>query len=282
MPNLAQMSIRPSHPPMPSAAEKNEHTSLVRKLESLSLLSGGVAHDFNNLLMAILGNAELAMSVLDDSSADLQSYIQEIQRASGRAADLCRRLLAFAGRGRFISSIIELKPLIAHLVPALEQVAGQGILLQCDLPEGLPAIKGNSEELRHLLKQLIRNAGEAVEQAGSGRPIALRLSVTDGCDPDLDTTIGAIPQESARYVVIEIADEGEGMDARTRLRMFDPFFTTRGAGRGLGLASVFGAVRGHGGLISVASQPGAGTQIRLYFPALDEHGSASSAAHGFC
>jgi len=268
VPDLSQIQTRSPARPMPPAEEWNEHNSLVLKLESLSLLSGGVAHDFNNLLMTILGNADLAMSVLDDSAGDLKSYVEEIRRASNRAADLCRQLLGFSGRGRFACSIVELRPLIAQMVPALEQVAGNGIRLHCELPEGLPPIKGTPEELRRILKQRVRNAGEAMEQVGTAGPIRLRLAVTHSSDPGLATAIGALPQETGRYLAIEVADEGEGMDARTRLRMFDPFFTTRGAGRGLGLASAFGAVRGQGGLVAVASEPGEGTQITLYFPAL--------------
>lgn len=267
------LSTTPRNQPTPLTptipAGLGERDSRVQKLESLSLLSGGVAHDFNNLLMTIMGNADLALSVADGQSAELNNYIEEIQDASQRAANLCQRLLTFAGRGRFPMSCIEVKPLIEQMACSLGQTVGDGIRLSYDLADDLPAIRGNTEELSGLINRLVRNAREAMPTDATQGEIHLRLSTVGVDDPSLQEAVGAPLQPVGLYQRLEISDNGEGMDSATEARIFDPFFTTRGGGRGLGLAYAFGTVRIHLGRIGVESRLGHGTRALVFLPALD-------------
>jgi len=246
-----------------------ERDLLVQKLDSLSLLSGGVAHDFNNLLMTIMGNADLALAVAEGQSSEVTNYIEEIQGASKRAADLCHRLLTFSGRGRFPMSCIDVKPLIEQMACSLGQTVGDGIRLSYDLPDELPQIRGNADELSGLLKLLVRNAREAMPEGSTEGEIHLSLRTVTLDDPMLQAAVGAPLKTSGLYQLLEVADDGEGMDGATEVRMLDPFFTTRGGGRGLGLAYAFGTVRIHLGRIAVESQLGRGTRVLVFLPTLD-------------
>ena len=261
-----------NQPSSPTAAPHpgiGERDFLVQKLESLSLLSGGVAHDFNNLLMTIMGNADLALSVSEGQSSDLKTYIEEIQGASKRAADLCHRLLTFAGRGRMPMSCVQIKPLIEQMACSLGQAVGDGVRLSYDLPDDLPAIRANSDELSGLVQLLVRNAREAMPKGAYQGEIHLGLSTVALDDPLLRAAVGSPIQPAASYQRIEVADNGEGMDDATELRMLDPFFTTRGGGRGLGLAHAYGTVRIHLARIAVESELGVGTRVFVFFPTLD-------------
>lgn len=247
----------------------DQHESLEQKLESLSLLSGGVAHDFNNLLMAILGYTDLALTVGDDQAGELKGYLEEIQSASQRAADLCHRLLAFSGRARIAMTAIDVQSLIEQMAFSLGQTVGDGVRLNYSLGGDIPQINGNAEELHSLVKLLVRNAREAMPAEDPQGEIRVSLVVASDNDPALDDAVGTPAQPGARYVRLEIADDGEGMDHATRMRVFDPFFTTRGAGKGLGLSAALGIVRAHHGRIAVDSEPDQGTRVRVFLPVFD-------------
>jgi signal transduction histidine kinase len=244
----------------------DSHLLQINKIESLSLLAGGLAHDFNNLLMTILGNVDLALSVDEPPSAEVRGFLREIQGASERAAELCSGLLAYSGRGRLPLRVVELNLLIEGSRELLELSAGEGVALATRARGGLPPVRGDAEELRRLLVHLVRNGGEATH--GRGGHVHVLIGPAEADDPWITSAVGA-PLDSGRdYVLVEVADDGAGMDEATSLRIFDPFFTTKGAGRGLGLARVFGVVRTHAGRIHVDSAPGAGTRVRVYLPVL--------------
>jgi signal transduction histidine kinase len=235
-----------------------------QKLESLGILAGGIAHDFNNLLTAILGHANLALMDLAPESPARES-LREIDKASSRAAELCRQMLAYAGKGRFVVEPINLSRLVEELTRLLHVSISKKVLLRCQLAEGLPAVDADPAQLRQLAMNLVINAADAI---GDADGIITISTGTMQCDEDSlrggQLTAPPIP---GWYVYLEVIDTGCGMDAKTQARIFDPFFTTKFAGRGLGLSAVLGIVRSHQGALKVESELGLGTTFRVLFPA---------------
>jgi PAS domain S-box-containing protein len=233
-----------------------------QKLESIGLLAGGVAHDFNNLLMGILGNASLALDSLNDAEKT-GLLLEDVVRASERAAELTRQLLAYAGKGRFVAGPIDLSSLIDELVPLIHSSIPRKVRLTLDLQRDLPAIHADKTQIEQLAMNLIINAGEAI-QAESGSVI-----VSTGVRKVSTEEMGAFlseHKEEGNYVVLEVRDTGCGMDEETLKRIFDPFFTTKFLGRGLGLSAALGIVRGHQGALKITSAPGQGTGFEVLFP----------------
>ncbi len=243
-----------------------------QKLESLGLLAGGVAHDFNNLLLAVLGNAELASRSLHQETA-AKSHLDAIVLASHRAADLCRQLLAYAGRGKVQLVPVDLNEAILETTRLLQVSISKKIDLQYDLAETLPAVEADPGQIRQILMNLVLNASEAIgERSGVIRITTARFAWT-GSSTEPRRWMPAAP-EIGDYVALSVNDDGCGMDADTLERIFDPFFTTKFTGRGLGLAAAFGIVRAHQGALSVQSSPGQGTVFTILVPA-----SANRLAH---
>jgi PAS domain S-box-containing protein len=235
-----------------------------QKLESLGVLAGGIAHDFNNLLTGILGNADLARSQLSPL-APSRASLEAIEVAARHAADLCRQLLAYSGRGRFIVQPVGLQELVEEMSHLLAVSVSKKVELKYHFSQGLPAVEADAPQLRQAIMNLVVNASEAIgERSGI-------VSVTVGlahCDADyLRGCVGADHPQEGDYVYLEVADTGQGIDGPALIRIFDPFFSTKFTGRGLGLAAVLGIVRGHGGAIKVYSESGRGTTFKLLFPA---------------
>jgi two-component system cell cycle sensor histidine kinase/response regulator CckA len=235
-----------------------------QKLESLGVLAGGIAHDFNNLLTAILGHANLALLEMAPESPGCDS-LREIENASRRAAELCRQMLAYAGRGRLIVESVNLSRLVQELVHMLHVSISKKALLSCDLAEDLPAIEADPAQVRQIVMNLVINASEAI--GDNDGAIGITTSALECGGEDLRSSLHTETPPPGRYVLLEVADTGCGMDADTQARVFDPFFTTKFAGRGLGLAAVLGIVRKHRGAIKVSSERGKGTTFRILFPA---------------
>jgi PAS domain S-box-containing protein len=244
-----------------------------QKLEGLGVLAGGIAHDFNNLLVGVLGNAGLALRRLPKDSP-LHTYLKRIEAAAQRAALLTKQMLAYSGRSSFVVRPLNLSKLIADMPDLVRASIPRQISLEFDCDPGLPLIVGDTPQFHQMLVNLITNAAEAIgERAGR---IVVRTSVTD-------ITAGMMEQfyfqescEPGAYVCLEIADDGCGMGKEQLARVFDPFYTTKFTGRGLGLAALLGIVRGHRGAIQVESRLGEGTVFRLYFPVVAR--AAASAA----
>ncbi len=232
------------------------------KLESLGALAGGIAHDFNNLLMCILGHAELASGSLDPE-AQAQSNLEEIARASKRAAELCQQMLAYSGKGRLAIRRLDLSGIVRETCERVTASLPRNITLECD--PGTPSPAGaDGEQFRQVIRSLLSNAIEAIgEQPGR---IRVRLDAHHCTRDELDTAILGQELSEGPYVVLEIEDSGCGMDAETLDHIFDPFFTTKFMGRGLGLAAVLGIVHGHNGAIRVQSHPGAGSVFTVFLP----------------
>ncbi len=235
-----------------------------QKMESLGILAGGIAHDFNNLLVGILGHADLALLRIGQTDP-IRSDLQAIITASQRAVDLCRQMLAYSGRGRFVIEHIDVNAAIREMAELLRVSVPRKIDIRLDLPGDAPPIDADITQIRQVIMNLITNASEAIGDSSgtirvSTRRVAMQAHPKDGPPEHQESS-------SSDAVRIEVADTGCGMTPETAAKIFDPFFTTKFTGRGLGLAAVLGIVRGHKGVISVDSQPGRGTTFRITLPA---------------
>ena len=245
-----------------------------QKLESLGVLAGGIAHDFNNLLMAILGYADLALLDMSPVSPARPS-IQEIINASHRAADLCRQMLAYSGKGKFVIERLRLDEVIHEMVHMLKTCISKKALLNLSLAKELPSIEGDPAQLRQVLMNLVINASEAI---GDRSGVVTISTGARHCDAEyLRETFLDDSLPEGLYVSLEVSDTGCGMDKETQARIFEPFFTTKFTGRGLGMSAVLGIVRGHKGALKVYSEPGKGTTFRLLFPASFQEGEETVA-----
>jgi two-component system cell cycle sensor histidine kinase/response regulator CckA len=247
-----------------------------QKLESLALLAGGVAHDFNNLLVAILGNADLALLELPPGTA-ARACVEEIELAARRAADLARQMLAYAGRGKTVVGRMDLPLLLRETAKLIGAVISKKAKLSFEFLADIPLIEGDATQIRQVAMNLITNASDAL--APEGGTITVSTGVQD-CDREaLRSGYVAEDLPPGRYVFLEIRDTGSGMSPEVLPRIFDPFFSTKVAGRGLGLAAVLGIVRAHRGTIQVQSRPGQGSSFRLLFPAAGSEVSAGEPRH---
>ena len=235
-----------------------------QKLESLGILAGGIAHDFNNLLMAILGNLDLALADLSPLSP-ARSSIEQSAEAARRAADLTRQMLAYSGKGRFEVRKIDLSELVRENAHLFRACISKIVVLNVGLEQGLPFINADPGQIQQVIMNLITNASEAIGE----QPGAISLSTgVQACDTaSLSRSRLAEIPPAGRYVYVEVADTGCGMDRDTMLRLFDPFFSTKSVGRGLGLSAILGIVRAHHGAIFVDSIPKQGSTVRVLFPA---------------
>ncbi len=234
-----------------------------QKLESLGVLAGGIAHDFNNLLTGVLGTASLARMEVSATSPMLP-YLDDIEEAATRAADLCKQMLAYAGKGRFVIQDLDLSALVAETAHLLQSSVGKGVALEMDLAAGLPAVSGDATQLRQIVMNLVFNGAEAIGQRSGVVKVSTGLMHADRAWLDDSPVAAELPEGD--YLRLEVSDTGSGMTAETLARIFDPFFTTKFTGRGLGLAALLGIVRGHGGTLKVSSEPGRGTVFTILLP----------------
>jgi PAS domain S-box-containing protein len=254
--------------------ELQQRIARTDKLESLAVLAGGVAHDFNNLLTAILGNLDLVRLELTGSSPVLES-IESAQAAARAAAELARQMLAFSGRSRMQLARIDLPGLVRELVAEIRADIPPTIEFVVHTDTRLPALLADAEQIRPIVHNLVRNAVEAVQDVAQAR-VEVSTSVLE-CDAAmLELSRAERKPTPGLFVALDVIDNGSGMSEETQRRMFDPFFTTRFAGRGLGLAVVMGVVRAHHGAILVRSRPGHGTSVRVLFPVERKEGAVPS------
>jgi len=241
-----------------------ERVRQAAKAESIGLLAGGVAHDFNNLLTIIIGNASMANAALPENSSARQQ-IGNALKAAERAADLTRQLLAYAGKGRFIIRHADVSEAIREIATLLRSSAPRNAEIELDLAEGLPLVNADVTQLQQLVMNLVLNGVESLDEEGG--LVQISTSAVDFDEEILRSAELVENIEPGRYVLIEVADNGCGMDTETRQRIFDPFFTTKFTGRGLGLAAAGGIVRAHQGGMIVQSTPGQGSTFQVFLPA---------------
>jgi PAS domain S-box-containing protein len=259
--------------------EVEEQLRQTQRLESLGVLAGGVAHDFNNLLTGILGNASLAAELLPPDLISLRSILDDVMRASERAANLTQQLLAYAGKGRFAVVTLDVTALIREISHLVQSTIPKNVQVRLELDENVPCIEGDAAQVQQVVMNLLINAAEAIPEgrAGSVR-IAARASRMEEVDmrsssaSPIATPFASQDPGAGEYVMLEVSDNGSGMDEATRARIFDPFFTTKFLGRGLGLAAVLGIIRGHKGVLRVSSEPGQGSTFQVLFPASSKRG----------
>ncbi len=238
-----------------------------QKLKGLGVLAGGVAHDFNNLLVGILGNASLALDSTPSSNPN-RILLEEVVKASERAADLTKQLLAYAGKGRFIVEPIDLSVLIREIAALIQASISKDVQLRLDLQEGLPCIEADGAQIQQLVMNLIINGAEAMN--GQSGAVLVSTEVQQVDEYYLRSVYSGQDIAPGKYVMLLVQDTGCGMDEATIGKIFDPFFTTKFMGRGLGLAAALGIVHGHRGAIKVYSHPGKGSTFKVLFPASDQ------------
>lgn len=269
--NLGRLVIFRDLTEQHSAEESNriltKQVQATQRLESLGVLAGGLAHEFNNILMAILGNADLLVAEIDAASEG-QVYLSEITTASRRAADLCSQMLTYAGKGESSRQKLDMSNVFSEMRGILDVTLGKKVILNCDVEPALPNILGDLAQMRQVILNLVGNSADACLDAGSGQ-IDLQFftrhcsrSFLDGCLSGKNSSPGA-------YVCLEVSDTGCGLDTEQQARVFDPFYSTKFVGRGLGLSAVLGIVRGHGGVICLKSRLGYGSTFSVFLPVAD-------------
>ena len=237
-----------------------------QRLESLGLLTGGIAHDSNNLLTVILGNTRLALTDLAGDSP-LERRLLRIRAAAEHGAALTEQMLVYAGRSSHVRKPKDLSLLVADMLELLRA----SLPSRCQLRHELPAdVWGELDDtqLRQVLLNLVTNAGESLGDAAGS--VTVRTGKLGADRAALADARGAPDPEPGSYVFLDVVDDGPGMDAETQRRVFDPFFSTKFSGRGLGLAAVLGIVRGHGGVVKLTSGRGHGTCFRVLLPSAGE------------
>ena len=236
-----------------------------QKLESLGILAGGIAHDFNNLLMAILGNLDLALQKLSPVST-ARLNVEQSAQAARRATDLTRQMLAYSGKGMFVVKAMDLSELVEENAHLFRSSVARTATVDIRLDSSLPPIEADAGQVQQVIMNLITNASESIgEKAGT---ITIATGVQECDEQCLERSrIEEVP-DAGRFVYLEVSDTGCGMNEQTQQRLFDPFFSTKAAGRGLGMSAILGIVRGHGGALLVESAVNRGTSIRILFPAI--------------
>lgn len=242
-----------------------ERLQQAEKMESVGRLAGGIAHDFNNMLGVILGYAELALARAGDRDDRITSALRAIVEAAGRSADLTKQLLAFARKQTIAPKIIDLNQKVSNMFAMLRRLIGEDIDFSWQPGENLAPLKIDPTQIDQILANLCVNARDAI--SGSGKIII----ETGNVSIDEAYVQGYDEISPGDYVLLSVSDNGCGMDATTISHLFEPFFTTKGVGQGtgLGLATVYGIVKQNNGHITVYSEPGTGTTIRIYLPQLE-------------
>jgi CheY-like chemotaxis protein len=223
-----------------------------------------VGHEFNNLLTGIMGNAGLALDRLPPGDP-VGGMLEDVIRASERAAAISRQLLAYSGdTGRSVAHPLNLSRLVEDLSGLAQASISKRVQLRLELEANLPLAEADAARIRQVALNLIANGAEAIGTAGG--TVRVKTGVAEIGAADAPDVHGLDALAPGRYVYLEVSDDGCGMDEETQSHIFDPFFTTKAAGRGLGLAAVLGIVRAHRGAIKVNSQPGKGSAFRVLLP----------------
>jgi len=242
------------------AAERAQH---VDRLESLGVLAGGVAHDFNNLLTVILGNVEVMRMEMNDAST-FDSSLDSIEKASMSASEICKQMLAYAGKGKYCLQALDLRHATQGISELIHSALDASIVIEYDFPSDIPLIDGDRGQIQQVVMNIIINAAESYqEEAGV---VSVQVGVKEMTALELKSCMegGSLPE--GVYVYLQVSDQGCGMDEAMQSKMFEPFFTTKFTGRGLGMSAILGIIRSHHGALHITSKLGEGTSIEVYFP----------------
>ena len=236
-----------------------------QKLESLGVLTGGVAHDFNNLLVTIMANSELALSYLAEKST-ASDYLRRSVEAAERASELTQQLLSYSGKTHFSPKVLDLSSLVVDMADLLDVSTGGKVELKLDVADTPVNVRADATQVRQIVMNLITNAVEAMPDGGVVR---IGTATLDSAPVSIGRLYRSAPIEPVPYATLEVHDVGPGLDRDTCSKIFDPFFTSKFLGRGLGLAVVLGIVRSHQGVIAVDSDLGSGTTFTILLPAVN-------------
>ncbi|MCB1022349.1 MAG: PAS domain S-box protein [Acidobacteria bacterium] len=233
-----------------------------QKLYSLGVLAGGIAHDFNNMLVSILGFSDLALHELEPRHP-ARTLVEQIELGSRRAAGLVEQVLTFAGKARRATEEVDLNQAVLETANLLELSLSEGVRLDLQLASELESLYADPAQVRQVVMNLLLNASDVLSQTGGCIRIRTAFEEIAASDP---REWADAPPEPGPYVLLEVSDDGDGMNPDTLTQIFDPFFTTKFTGRGLGLSAVMGVVRSHSGAISVRSELGGGSCFTVFFP----------------
>lgn len=238
-----------------------------QKIESLGVMAGGIAHEFNNLLTCIIGFSELASLKLPPDTS-CQGHLQQVLRAARRAARLTKQMLDYSGKGKMLVTPVNLSHILGGMSATIAAALPEGIKMQMQLTENLPPIEADINQLNQLIMNLVTNAGESFP--GTEGTVTVETGLTKDSE---HSPFPAASDESPPdlYIYLKIIDTGCGMSEETKSKIFDPFFSTKFQGRGLGMAASLGIVRGHDGAITVDSTPAQGTTVTVIFPCRLQH-----------
>ncbi len=239
--------------------EKQLHQA--QKMESLGVLAGGIAHDFNNILAVIMCYSSLGQHKPEKAAG----LMPEIEKATERGAVLCRQMLAYAGKTQFVQSHVDVTALLDEMLGMLKSSLPLNVTIKPYLSGDLPAIEGDAGQLRQVAVSLIMNSSEAIGEEQGYIRVALTKTTITAEQPEKDYTGKAI--SPGQYLCLEVTDSGCGMDEETVSRLFEPFYTTKFVGRGLGMSAVLGIITAHKGAVQLQSRQGRGTTFKVYLPA---------------
>jgi two-component system, cell cycle sensor histidine kinase and response regulator CckA len=244
----------------------NEQLRQAQKMEALGMLAGGIAHDFNNLLTIISGYGQMLLASSHITTKRDRSAIEQVLKASERAADLTAQLLAFSRRQSIQPKVLDANRVVDQTAAMLERLIGEDIDLRIGKAPDAGRIHADAGQVQQMLLNLAINSRDAMPEGGS---LLIRTGNTELGPDYIGQHFGVKP---GHYVILEVSDTGSGMDATTRKRIFEPFFTTKlqGKGTGLGLSTVYGIVRQYGGSIDLYSEVGHGTTFRVYLPRVQD------------
>ena len=232
------------------------------KMEAIAILAGGVAHQFNNALMGVMGNLELLKMELPEDERRAK-YFEAMNESGHRMSHLTDQLLAYSEGGKYNAKNLKLDDFTIETLPILQHDLGPEVRIETHFPKDIPYIKADHTQMQMVLSAIVANSNEAIEDVGIIKITAEKKDVDD----DFPKQHPGFKPGS--YVCLTIEDDGKGMDEETKSGVFEPFFTTKFQGRGMGMAAVYGIIKSHDGAITVDSEPGKGTVVSIYLPAIE-------------